>query len=53
MTEQPLAADCDPNWRDDPAGLDALCERGARELHAGTAAQGRKVDTVPLTGNVL
>lgn len=32
MTAPP---DCDPNWRDDPAELDQLCEEGARDLYGG------------------
>lgn len=30
MTTPPAG---DPTWRDDPDGLDQLCEEGARDLH--------------------
>ncbi|WP_158997208.1 hypothetical protein [Streptomyces aureus] len=36
MTAAP-PGDRDPNWRDAPAALEALCDRGAELLHRATS----------------
>ncbi|MGW1744529.1 hypothetical protein ACWCRD_02705 [Streptomyces sp. NPDC002092] len=41
-----------PNWRDDPDGLDRLCEAGARQLH-GPQFEVRSVHTVQITESYL
>lgn len=41
-----------PNWRDQPADLDQLCQLGAELLH-GPAVTARDVETITPTGSYL
>lgn len=41
-----------PNWRDDPDGLDRLCEAGARQLH-GPQFEVRDTENVTVIGELL
>lgn len=41
-----------PTWRDDPDGLDRLCDEGARQLH-GPIFEIRDIHTVTVTGELL
>jgi hypothetical protein len=50
VTAEPAV--CDPNWRDNPAALDRLCQQGARELH-GEQAEARDTDTIEPKGDYL
>jgi hypothetical protein len=40
-----VTVSCDPNWRDQPDELDALCQQGARDLH-GPAVVNRDIDDI-------
>ena len=66
MTAVQLALDCEPNWRDQPAELDRLCDLGALALHDPhdprwrdlrgqglTAWQIHRMTTVKITGSYL
>jgi hypothetical protein len=47
------ATPCEPNWRDNPAELDRLCDAGARDLHGNTATQTRRIATVTASEEYL